>query len=128
MPDRIELPPDLVDYAQVYAERTENGYITWRRGTGGNVELLHIKTREKGRGEGLRLLRLMLKKLKDNPPYDGAGTVFGFCRLSNVDALSWYDRAGFDISQVRGVYAEGVAACFSAPYALLIELHLKDEK
>ncbi len=129
MPDRIEFPPDLVDYAQVYAERTEDGYITWRRGTGGNVELLHIRTKDKRIGQGKRLLMRMLEKLQANPPYGGKGTVFGFTRVSNINALDWYDRMGFDISRVCGVYAEGMAVCFSAPYALLIELHLgkKDE-
>ena len=126
MSDRIDFPADLTEYAQVYARRTEDGYITWRRGTGGNVELLHIKVRNKRKGEGMRLLQMMLKQLETDPPYGGKGTVFGFTRMSSLDALAFYDRAGFDLSQVRGVYAEGVAVCFSATWAVLYKLHLED--
>lgn len=128
MSNYLPLPEDLTDYTHVYIERSEDGYVTWRRGTGGNVELLHIEVREKRVGHGRRLLTRMLRKLQADPPCGGRGTVFGFTRMSNVDALGWYDGMGFDLSQVCGVYAEGVAVCFSAPYALLVELHLGDDE
>lgn len=101
--------------------KLENGYIIWRRGTGDNVELLHLRTYEKGKGTGKELLKDMLLSLKARPPYC---TVFGFTRVSN-EARGWYEAMGFELSVVKGVYADGEAIVFSQTYEKLCEIHLK---
>lgn len=98
-------------YMDVYSYDGEEGYVVWRLGTGLNAELLHIRA---GRpGGGSELLKVMLQRLKARPPY---ATVFGFTRVSNVEALRFYAEAGFTVTRVAGVYDEGEAAVFSARY------------
>lgn len=116
MPD---LPDDLTEYMQIYVVKTEHGYVTWRYGTGGNYEILHIKRRPGHKGEGKRLMRLMLREMLDEPPYDGRGTVFGFARGDNERALRFYAECGFDLFKVRGVYSDGNAVLFTAPFVHL---------
>lgn len=119
--DKLALPPGVERYQHLYVIRSASGYIVWRRGTGDNVELLYIKGTEKG--EGYRLFLSMLHALKRDPPYEGKGTVFGFTRESNLNAMAFYDRQGFSLSRVRGVYAEGTAVCFSARWVDLLRHH-----
>lgn len=108
-------------YRQMGYVDDEDGYIVWRTGTGGNVELLHLNTVEDGRGCGKRLLTKMLQNLRLSPPY---ATIFGFCLFSNLSAKDFYLRMGFDISEVEGVYDEGRAYVFSQRYDRLKQLHL----
>lgn len=98
------------------------GYIVWRLGTGGNAEVLHLKVYSEYRrqGHGRQLLRAMLAKLKEDPPYR---TVYGFCLPDNEDAAAFYRKMGFTVSEVEGVYAVGRAAVFSATYDDLIDNH-----
>jgi len=107
-------------YTMMAVEELENGFIIWRRATGDNVELLHIKTYVKGMGTGKLLICKMLYELLEDPPF---ATVFGFTRLSNTDAQRFYTTMGFDLSIVRGVYADGHAVLFSQSYDKLKELH-----
>lgn len=123
-PKLSPLPEGLEEYMDVHVVRAEFGHIIWRKGTGGNAEILYIKATKKGGGR--RLLRLMLSGLVDNPPYNGDGTVYGFTREGNLTALAFYDKMGFELSRVAGVYAEGSAVCFSAPYLALVKTHLED--
>ncbi len=95
----------------------EKSYIVWRLATGLNIELLHLYA-EKGRG--LELLTKMLHELKPNPPYE---TVFGFTRTCNTHAQHFYTKAGFDLSPVKGVYADGDAVLFSQTFSKLWERH-----
>lgn len=106
------------------AEHPEKGegYIVWRRGTGGNVELLHIKVSKPGNGMATKLLKEMLRRLKADPPY---ATVFGFTRKGNESAQGFYRWAGFELSEVVGVYDEGAAVVFSARYDDLCKRHLE---
>lgn len=117
-PQLMDVPPDLAKYMDVFVRRSEHGYIIWRRGTGGNAELLWIKSDKKGHGR--ELFVGMLRQLKEDPPYH---TVFGFARETNLLGLAWYDKMGFDLSRVTGVYKDGSAAVFSAPYDRLCKLH-----
>jgi hypothetical protein len=105
----------VLPFTSVHYHEGPEGYIVWRLGTGENVELLHI------RGNGFALLKVMLLRLKDRPPYH---TVFGFTRTGNWDALYFYKRAGFQPSNVDGVYKDGVATIFSAPYEELCKRYL----
>lgn len=108
------LLPDLEPFKNVYHIHDDRGYIVWRVGTGLNVELLHIKATYKGAGR--ELLRAMLKALQSNPPYH---TVFGFTRWGNEEAARFYPSCGFDCTVVSGVYRDGAAVVFSAPYEQL---------
>lgn len=96
----------------------DTGYVTWRRGTGGNVELFNIKTRDRGKGYGRQLVYAMLDALKADPPYH---SVFGFTRVSNEEARAFYAALGFRLHEVPGVYADGRAVLFEAPYADLVK-------
>lgn len=114
---------DVKPFAEIFVHTDDTGYIVWRLGTGNNVELLHIEVKQQNRGNGTALLKKMLERLLDNPPYC---TVFGFTRVDNTDAQKFYQRRGFDTTLVRGVYADGLAVIFSAEYAKLVALHLDD--
>lgn len=97
-----------------------NGFIVWRKSTGLNAELLHLKVFKPGNGAGTTLLKHMLIELKDDPPY---ATVFGFTRTVNTSAQEFYRAMGFDLSPVRGVYDDGDAVVFSARYDDLCKKH-----
>lgn len=112
----------IAPYGIPYSASLPNGYIVWRKGTGDNYELLHIRTYVKGKGTGRELLRLMLLSLRKNPPY---ATVFGFTRVSN-ESKGWYEAMGFDMTVVKGVYAEGSAIVFSQTYDKLMERHCNE--
>lgn len=107
-PEKHVLPYSKIDYV---TDGDGYGYIVWRVGTGGNVELLHI--RASPQGSGADLLREMVKRLESAPPYK---TVFGFTRTCNAAALEFYRRNGFSLSRVEGVYADGEAVVFSQDY------------
>jgi len=93
------------------------GYIVWRRGTGDNTELLHIKTTEHGKGYGRQLVYGMLDKLRERPPYH---SVYGFTRVSNTEAQAFYGALGFSLQEIQGVYADGRAVLFWAAYKDLL--------
>ena len=110
----------VIPFQKVSYFDDEDGYIVWRRGTGDNVELLHIKATELRHGIGKRLLREMLKRLNKRPPYC---TVFGFTRIENKISHAFYKAMGFDLTIVKGVYQDGHAVVFSQTFAKLKELH-----
>jgi ribosomal protein S18 acetylase RimI-like enzyme len=95
------------------------GYIAWRRGTGDNIELLHIRSFQPGKGYGRFLFYTMLRRLKADPPYH---SVFGFTRVGNAEARAFYGALGFNLSVVDGLYAEGQAVLFWQQYTKLTEL------
>lgn len=113
--------PDLRSWVGVELIHNTDGYVIWRTGTGDNVEITHIKAAVPG--GGMRLFREFLVRLLDNPPYGGKGTVFGFTRVGNDRAKKFYRRAGFQLTTVKGVYAEGSAVVFSSCYTKLCCRH-----
>lgn len=119
--DVYELIPDLHKFKEVRHVTATHGYVVWRYGTGGNVEITHIRTSKPGGGS--ELLKAMLTVLQLDPPYGGQGTVFGFTRTSNHKAREWYSLMGFHLTPVSGVYAEGSAVVFSATYEQLCRYH-----
>ena len=101
-----------------------DGHLVWRTGTGGNVEVLHLRALSPGQGGGTRMLREMLSRLRTDPPY---ATVFGFTRITNHDARRFYLNSGVTLTEVPRVYAEGAAVLFTARYDYLLGFHgLKD--
>lgn len=117
---QIDGPKYLTPYYRTWYLEQQNGYIVWRRGTGDNVELLHIKTNVPGRGTGKQLVVAMLETLKEQPPYC---TVFGFTRECNEGSQKFYEALGFDLTTVKGVYQDGSAVLFSQEYLKLLEIH-----
>lgn len=117
---RYVMPYDNVDWAWDALE----GFVAWRRGTGDNVELLHIRANGLRCGNGRRLVYRMLDELKANPPYH---SVFGFTRVSNERAREFYAAMGFDLTPVPHVYADGSGIMFSQSYARLLEVRKKHE-
>lgn len=103
---------------------SDAGEIFWQRGTGGNVEITYFKSSQPQIGYGRRLLREMLMELRKNPPYH---TVYGFTRTSNLNARAAYVSLGFTLSPVLGVYKDGDAMVFSAPYEDLCKKHLTED-
>lgn len=95
---------------------TTVGFVVWRRGTGDNVELLHIRTFNPGRGDGRRLFHIMLNRLATRPPYH---SIFGFTRVGNEEAKAFYGALGFHLQIVEGLYAEGRATIFWQKYEVL---------
>lgn len=113
-------------FSQASHHATNEGYIVWRRGSGDNVELLHIRAYRKQQGVGKRLLLHMVKELQNDPPYK---TVFGFTRISNDAARAFYLSLGFTLTEVDGVYADGRAVLFSQSYeSLVTRLSKADER
>lgn len=110
----------ILPYCQIDYINDDDGHIVWRYGTGGNIELLHLKSVEPGQGSGKKLFVKMLQRLIQKPPYS---TVFGFTRTCNVIAQSFYVSMGFTTTYVTGVYGDGEAILFSAPFKVLKEKH-----
>lgn len=107
-------------YLSIQKYDLENGFIVWRPSSGHNVELLHIVTFSPGKGTGRELIKGMLTKLKENPPY---ATVSGFTRTCNERAKDFYLAMGFELSVVKGVYDDGEAVLFSQRFNTLLEIH-----
>lgn len=99
----------------------DRGIISFRRGTGDNVEITMFKATTPRQGNGKSLLASMLRKLIDYPPYHA---VYGFTRTYNFDAIKAYEALGFVTSPVTGVYKDGHAVVFSATYTVLCARHL----
>jgi GNAT superfamily N-acetyltransferase len=94
----------------------KDGYIVWRNGTGMNVELLHIRAFVKRKGIGTKLFRLMLEKLKENPPYY---SVYGFSVGVKRGAVSFYRHLGFHTEVLSGPYKKGESVLFYQSYKKL---------
>lgn len=104
---------DVTPFTKVRVLRAPYGAIAWRLGTGGNIEILHLKC---DRGRGRELMAEAVRRM--DPPY---ATVFGFTRVCNFAAIRFYEKLGFAMSRVKGVYADGEAMVFSANYEELKE-------
>ena len=122
MPLRTE---HVEPYKHVDHYQTDNGYIVWRLGTGGNYEILHLRANQPRKGTGRELLRVMLQRLHQTPPRT---SIFGFTWLANTDAQAFYKAMGFDLSKVRGLYTDGQAILFTAKYTDLWERHCGSQK
>ena len=96
----------LLPYSGVsYLYDKDKGYIVWRRGTGDNVELLHIRTFEHRKGYAKELVKAMLNQLVYKPPYY---SVFGFGILrGELDEI--YMALGFRVIPIPGpTKSEGI--------------------
>lgn len=86
------------------------GYIAWQYGTGQNVELLFIETREPGNGGVLlsSMVRVMLANQK--VPYH---SVYAFCLASNERARRFYRAIGFtEVDLKRSIYRDDGTVLF----------------
>lgn len=117
-------------FANLYFEDQEEGYVAWRIGTGWNLEILHLRANTPRMGIGtelfLKVLRWATDKYGQLDLYSieeehKLQTVYGFTRVSNLAAQSFYLSMGFDLQKVRGVYSEGEAILFSAKTENLLQ-------
>lgn len=105
-------------YRTVSYVADDTGYVVWRAGTGGNCELLHLRTYQQRKGYGTALFRRMLEQLRANPPYH---SVFGFCLGRNAAAQAFYAAQGFQLEQLgRSVYGGDCTVLFHAPLLSLL--------
>lgn len=107
-----------VDY--IYDQ--DRGYIVWRRGTGENTELLHIRAFKYGCGFATELLEEMLERLEKNPPFY---SVFGFMLSSNAPIRRFYEKHGFHYQEIVGPYKGGNAVMVWQDYEVLYKNLIK---
>ena len=106
-------------YREVCCFVTGDDYIAWRRGSGNSIELLHIYVVNRRQGVGRNLLREMIRQCALlSPPIE---SVYGFTRSSNEIAIAFYKAIGFDLSEIKSIYADGDAVIFSKHFSLLLE-------
>lgn len=125
MPDEYFENKYLRPFEKCHYISNDTGHIVWRLGTGANTELLHIRTTEPGRGYGRALFYEMLEMLKllMRPYY----SVFGFTRVGNDEAKSFYGALGFDLQEIDGVYEDGHAILFTQSFEILLKEKRKYE-
>lgn len=95
----------------------EEGYVAWRRGTGDNVEVLHIRAFKTGKGTGVLLAQAMIHELKKRPPYY---SIFGFGLASNLPPQKVWKKVGFDIEITKAPYKGGPAFLISQSFEVLV--------
>lgn len=123
-----ELKISYDDFLEKYIKKFQNidfiylpekGFIVWRPGTGENVELLHIRTFIYKKGYAKDLIREMVGKLKENPPYY---SIFGFALSSRENLRQIYQQLGFNISpDLPGPYKSSSSFLFYQSYNNLIK-------
>ena len=101
-----------------YHWEQDKGFIVWRLGTGLNIELLHIRAFAVRKGYGRYLVYRMLEALQRSPPYY---SIFGFTRLSNTRAASFYSSLGFNLQHIQGLYRDGATVMFWQSYDELMK-------
>lgn len=74
----------------------EKGFIVWRNGTGGNAELLHIRSFKFKKGYARQLIAEMVRRLSEKPPYF---SVFGFGLSNRIELKEIYSRLGFNVTE-----------------------------
>lgn len=95
--------------------------IQWRRGTGDNVELTHIRVSAPRKGIGRALFIGMLETLRKNPPYR---TIYGFTLADRPNALAFYMAMGFSVTHVDDIYEPASGTyLFVGDYKELCKLH-----
>lgn len=96
-----------------YYYHPEIGYIAWQCSTGDNIEIVFIEAKQKGQGNGIRLIKEMLKKVQ---PYH---SIFVFRRANNITAKHFYIKMGFQETRISGLYQGEDAVLGVASYSIL---------
>lgn len=92
----------------------EKGFIVWRLGTGGNMELLHIRTFIPKKGYAKELIGAMVKKIQNKPPYY---SIFGFALSSRENLKEIYRQLGFNVTpDIAGPYKTSPSFLFYQSY------------
>ncbi len=100
----------MKDYTGVDFIYTDFGYIAWQCSTGENYEILFIETKEKRKGYGKKLIRLMCKKIQ---PYH---SVFVIRLDKNKEAGKFYTSLGFKETKIKGLYRDDNAVIGVIPF------------
>jgi GNAT superfamily N-acetyltransferase len=101
----------------------ERGYLVWREGTGNNIEILHLRAFEEGKGNGPRLIKEMLAKLKmRHTPYY---SVFGFILNDNIPVKKMYRKLGMiENAGIARLYKFGAACIVCQDFEILCQKNL----
>jgi ribosomal protein S18 acetylase RimI-like enzyme len=102
------------------------GFIVWRKGTGENIELLHIRTFDSNKGYAKQLVKEMIKRIQKNPPYY---SIFGFGLTTpeKPHLKEIYKKLGFNVSgDIPGPYKGGSSFLFYQSYEELKQKYLKE--
>lgn len=119
-----------IQYVQPYRNPhriyNNTGWIVWRKGTGLNTELLHIRTFEPGNGHG----RLLFYDMLDMVEATGGTyhSVYGFTNSDNTEAQAFYSALGFGLYRIPNVYKTGTAILFSQKISRLKQCRKKYEE
>lgn len=110
---------------QYYLFFPGNGYIVWRLGTGENIELLHVRAFQTGKGLGPRLVKAMLREIrKRKHPYY---SIWGIMLAKNEPVIKMYQKMGFNTQKCDGPYKHGPSVMMWQSFELLCENLLKDD-
>jgi ribosomal protein S18 acetylase RimI-like enzyme len=134
-PKTVAEEMDYQEFLTKYVERfrdlkyvfwPDKGFIVWRVSTGENVELLHIRTFVRGKGYSRELIREMVLRLKEDPPYY---SIFGFALSSRTELKAIYQSLGFNISEdIVPPYKGGNSFIFWQDYKVLKKQYSKKTK
>lgn len=101
------------------------GFIVWRKCTGENIELLHIKTFNHNKGYAKELVKKMVKKIKKSPPYYSISG-FGLATPDRIHLKEVYKKLGFEVSDnIPGPYKGGPSFLFYQSYKKLKKKYLE---
>lgn len=91
------------------------GYLIWQVGTGGNVEITHLRVFEKRKGHATNFMKRFVRLIK---PYH---SVYVFCLKSNKPALAAYRSFGFEFTEVPNLYRDDGTMLGTVTYTDLCE-------
>lgn len=120
----LVIPEHVNPYTVIHYIEDYRGYIVWRLGSGGNIELLHIAASYPRVGYGTSLVRSMVDKLLELPEKPKA--VFGFTRAQLEPANKFYQALGFSLHRLSDFYKQipefdiADAVIFHQPLARLL--------
>jgi GNAT superfamily N-acetyltransferase len=76
----------------------QQGYVNWRLGTAGDIELTNIRVDTKRRGYGRRLFYILLTNtIRWHPT---AKNIYGFTETRNEGAQVFYESLGFHLYNI----------------------------
>ncbi|MEK7635650.1 MAG: hypothetical protein AAB405_01005 [Patescibacteria group bacterium] len=103
------------------------GFIVWRKCTGENIELLHIKTFKHNKGYAKELIKEMIKKIQKNLPYYSISG-FSLATPDRIYLKEVYKKLGFEVSDdIPGPYKDGPSFLFYQSYEKLKKKYLEEK-
>jgi len=85
-------------FKEIHVIQILQGFLAWRYGTADNIEIFDMLVKEKRKGYGTQLVRILLEELKETQPQ----LLFGFTKKNNVVAQCFYSSLGFKLTSEMG--------------------------